>query len=82
MYTSASEIGSKLSSRQCILILGEGKTDTPFSVDDPDFCKMANEKAYQWALDHADTKTKARYTQHGQPFTFGKDIQKSAGRYS
>merc|ERR1712100_1009432 len=79
VYTSASEIGTKLSSRQCLYIKGIGQANTPFSVDDPDFCKMSDEKAYKWALDNADARTLARYQAHGQPFTFGADIAKSGG---
>jgi len=36
--TSAEELGTKLASRQCTMIVGLGQTDTPFSVDDPNFC--------------------------------------------
>lgn len=79
VYTSASEIGTKLSSRQCLMIRGVGIPDTPFSVDDPNFCMMANQKAYQWALGQAGSKTKKRYSSHGQPYTFGADIPKSGG---
>jgi len=79
VYTSASEIGTKLSSRQCIYIKGLGKTDTPFSVDDPQFCKMANQAAYAWALSKASPATRARYYAHGQNYTFGDDISKAGG---
>lgn len=79
VYTSASEIGAKLSSRQCLLIKGVGLVDTPFSVDDPDFCKMANQQAYDWALANAGQKTAARYNTFGQIYTFGADIQKAGG---
>jgi len=80
VYTSASEIGSKLSSRQCLLIEGVGETDANFSITDaPDFCMISNQKAYQWALDHADAVTKARYSKFGQPYTFGPDIAKAGG---
>jgi len=78
VYTSASEIGTKMSSRQCLLEVGVG-TPANFSVDDPDFCKMANEKAYSYALGHAGAATAARYAKDGQPYTFGADIQKSGG---
>lgn len=79
VYTSANEIGTKLSSRQCLEILGVGKSDVPFSVDDPDFCMMANQQAYQWALNKADSATKLRFNRYGQPYTFGADIQKAGG---
>lgn len=79
VYTSASEIGTKMSSRQCLLIKGVGELNTNFSVDDPDFCRMANEQAYAKALDLASPLAKTRYLAHGQPFTFGADIQKAGG---
>jgi len=77
--TSAEEIGTKLASRQCTLILGAGKADTPFSVDDPQFCALANQKAYEWAKDHAGATTAARFEKHGQKFTFADDLAKSGG---
>jgi len=79
VYTSASEIGTKLSSRQCLYIKGVGLTHTSFSVDDPDFCKISNQKAYQWALDQAGAETLARYKSFGQAYTFGADIPKAGG---
>jgi len=79
VYTSASEIGSKLSSRQCLMIEGVGAVNTSFAVDDPDFCMLANKKAYEWALSKADERSRARYEKYGQPFTFGADIAKSGG---
>ena len=67
--------------RQCLLIEGVGEPDANFSITDaPDFCMISNQKAYQWALDHADAVTKARYSQFGQPYTFGPDIAKAGGR--
>ena len=57
-----------------------GEADANFSITDaPDFCMISNQKAYQWALDHADAATKARYSQFGQPYTFGPDIGKAGG---
>lgn len=80
VYTSASEIGTKLSSRQCLLILGVGgQDDTPFSVDDPDFCMMSNQEAYKWAQSKAGQRTLDRYQKFGQKYTFGADIQKAGG---
>lgn len=77
--TSAEEIGTKLASRQCTLIQGVGQLGTPFSVDDPDFCAQANEKAYHWASTHAAVATLARFKQYGQKYVFGKDIPKLGG---
>ena len=78
VYTSASEIGTKMSSRQCLLELGVG-VPANFSVDEPDFCRQANEHAYKYALEHAGAATAARYAKLGQPYTFGPDLQKSGG---
>jgi len=77
--TSAEEIGTKLASRQCTLILGAGKADTKFSVDDPQFCALANQNAYEWAKSHAGPATAARFEKYGQKFTFADDLAKSGG---
>jgi len=76
--TSAREIATKLLSRQCTMNVGLGK-DVDFSVDDPNFCQITNEKAYQWALDNALPQTRERYERKGIKMTFGPDIEKGAG---
>eukprot|EP00746_Dinoflagellata_sp_MGD_P049346 gnl/MRDRNA2_/MRDRNA2_222997_c0_seq1.p1 gnl/MRDRNA2_/MRDRNA2_222997_c0~~gnl/MRDRNA2_/MRDRNA2_222997_c0_seq1.p1 ORF type:complete len:547 (-),score=83.71 gnl/MRDRNA2_/MRDRNA2_222997_c0_seq1:14-1654(-) len=70
-FTSAQEIGTKLASRQCSLITGAG-IDANFSVDDPDFCAQANQKAYDWALANAPAHTAERYQKYGQKMVMGK----------
>lgn len=77
--TSAEEIGTKLASRQCTFIQGVGKADTPFTEDDPQFCKIANQKAYEWALSNAASATAKRFNQQGQKYTFGDDMPKAGG---
>jgi hypothetical protein len=77
--TSAEEVGTKLASRQCTLILGAGAANTSFAVDDPSFCRQANQQAYKWAQANAGTATKERFVQHGQKFTFADDIGVSGG---
>jgi hypothetical protein len=80
VYTSASEIASKLASRQCLLVKGAGVpvADAPFNVTDaPDFCKMANQKAYAWALEKAGRTSGELYRRYGQVYTFGADEQKA-----
>mmetsp|Transcript_41618 Transcript_41618/g.129482 ORF Transcript_41618/g.129482 Transcript_41618/m.129482 type:complete len:558 (-) Transcript_41618:112-1785(-) len=77
--TSAEELGSKLASRQCTLIQGLGEADTPFSVDDPDFCAQTNKKAYEWALQNAGREAAARFKTYGQEYVFGADIPKAGG---
>jgi len=79
--TSAEELGTKLASRQCTLIQGVGQLDANFSLDDPDFCALTNEKAYKWALANAGLATAKRFDQYGQRYTFGKDIPKSGGPF-
>merc|ERR1712048_838098 len=71
--TSAEEIGTKLASRQCTLIQGLGEVNTPFTVDDPEFCAQTNKKAYQWAKENAGVATAARFQQFGQKYTFAAD---------
>jgi hypothetical protein len=77
--TSAEEIGTKLASRQCTLIQGVGQVDTPFSVDDPQFCALANQKAYEWAVSNAGPASAARFKKYGQKFTFADDLPKAGG---
>jgi hypothetical protein len=77
--TSAEEIGTKLASRQCTLLQGVGETDTPFSVDDPQFCALTNAQAYKWAQSNAASTTMARFSKYGQKYTFGDDIPKAGG---
>jgi len=81
VYTSASEIATKTCSRQCALIKGAGEKedDVPFTVDDPNFCKEINMKAYQHALDSASSEAIERYNKFGQPYIFGDDIYKGTG---
>jgi len=77
--TSAEELGTKLASRQCSLIQGLGQADTPFSVDDPSFCRQANEEAYAWARQHAGRAAAARFEKHGQKFAFADDLPRQGG---
>merc|ERR1711904_236773 len=77
--TSAEEIGTKLASRQCTLIQGLGELDTPFSVDDPQFCAQTNKQAYEWAQKNAGSATVSRFNSYGQKYTFADDIPKSGG---
>eukprot|EP00992_Anisonema_acinus_P009513 TRINITY_DN5733_c0_g1_i1.p1 TRINITY_DN5733_c0_g1~~TRINITY_DN5733_c0_g1_i1.p1 ORF type:complete len:541 (-),score=133.05 TRINITY_DN5733_c0_g1_i1:61-1629(-) len=82
-YTSAIEIAAKMMARQCILIKGanHSKSDTPFSVDDPNFCALSNKMAYDWALKNAGAATAARFAKLGQPYVFGDDQKKSGGPF-
>mmetsp|Transcript_144100 Transcript_144100/g.268437 ORF Transcript_144100/g.268437 Transcript_144100/m.268437 type:complete len:754 (+) Transcript_144100:48-2309(+) len=79
--TSAEEIGTKLASRQCTLIQGIGQVDTPFSVDDPQFCAQTNKQAYQWAQQNAGSTALERFNKYGQKYTFADDIPKSGGPF-
>lgn len=80
--TSANELGTKLASRQCLLMNGANYTadQAQFNVTDaPQFCQMTNIEAYQWALNIAGTATRERYDKYGQQFIFGDDQQKDGG---
>mmetsp|Transcript_45539 Transcript_45539/g.72021 ORF Transcript_45539/g.72021 Transcript_45539/m.72021 type:complete len:561 (-) Transcript_45539:253-1935(-) len=77
--TSAEEIGTKLASRQCTLIQGLGQVDTPFSVDDPQFCAQTNQHAYDWAQQNAGSAAARRFKQYGQKYVFADDIPKAGG---
>merc|ERR1712217_296472 len=79
--TSAEEIATKLASRQCTLIQGVGQADTPFSVDDPQFCAQTNQQAYAWAKDNAGSIASQRFTKYGQKYVFADDIGKSGGPF-
>jgi len=79
--TSAEEIGTKLASRQCTLIKGVGEQDTPFTVDDPQFCAQTNEQAYQWAQTNAGSVAAKRFSKYGQKYIFADDIAKSGGPF-
>jgi hypothetical protein len=77
-FTSAQEIGTKMASRQCTLIKGSGKMDTPFSVD-TDFCAQFNQQTYEWGLANAPSKTAERFKTYGQKFTMGSSVLSSGG---
>jgi hypothetical protein len=77
--TSAEELGTKLASRQCTLIQGLGQVDTPFSVDDPQFCAQTNEQAYEWAQQNAGSAAADRFKKYGQKYVFADDIPKAGG---
>jgi len=77
--TSALEIGTKLYSRQCTFIEGLGEANTSFSVDDPQFCSLTNQQAYQWALQNAGSSTADRFNKYGQKYTFGDDQPMGGG---
>eukprot|EP00475_Leptophrys_vorax_P006607 TRINITY_DN1410_c0_g1_i3.p1 TRINITY_DN1410_c0_g1~~TRINITY_DN1410_c0_g1_i3.p1 ORF type:complete len:532 (-),score=137.41 TRINITY_DN1410_c0_g1_i3:69-1664(-) len=80
--TSATEIGTKMMSRQCNYIRGVGLSenpDAPFSLDDPNFCAEINNAAYQWAIDNAGATTRSRFQSVGQKYVFGDDVAEFAG---
>eukprot|EP00475_Leptophrys_vorax_P033676 TRINITY_DN5330_c0_g2_i1.p1 TRINITY_DN5330_c0_g2~~TRINITY_DN5330_c0_g2_i1.p1 ORF type:complete len:547 (-),score=173.73 TRINITY_DN5330_c0_g2_i1:77-1717(-) len=81
--TSATEIATKMLSRQCSKIRGAGYTeaDAPFTLDDPDFCAIINKNAFKWALNNAAEKTRARFQKMGQRYTFGPDQAKIGGPF-
>jgi hypothetical protein len=71
--TSASEIRTKLSSRQNIMeAAGMGKVDFN-RTDSGSICKTINEQAYAWALNNTNENTLSRYKRLGEPLVFGDD---------
>ena len=71
--TSASEIRTKLSSRQKIMeSAGMGKVDFN-KTDGGSICKTINEYTYSWALANAGSNTLARFKKLGEPMVFGED---------
>ena len=71
--TSASEIRTKLSSRQKIMeSAGMGKVDFN-KTDGGSICKTINEYTYSWALANAGSNTLTRYKKLGEPMVFGED---------
>lgn len=61
---SASDMGVKMMSRQCVQIKGLGipKEKAPFDVTDaPQFCKNINQAAYNWALKNSSNATRLRF---------------------
>jgi hypothetical protein len=80
---SATEIGTKMMSRQCAYIRGIGipESSAPFSLDDPNFCAQMNQQAYQWAINNAGVSTRDRFNRIGQKYTFGDDVAKSGGPF-
>lgn len=70
---SASEIRAKLKSRQSVL-LAAGHSNVDFNVSDAGSrCKTINQRAYDWALNHTDPTTLARFRKHGVPMIMGED---------
>ena len=77
--TSASEIRTKLSSRQKIMeSAGMGKVDFN-KTDGGSICKTINEYTYSWALANAGSNSLTRYKKLGEPMVFGDDILENNG---
>ena len=77
--TSASEIITKLSSRQKIMeAAGMGKVDFN-KTDGGSICKKINEYTYSWALANAGSNTLARFKKLGEPMVFGEDKLENNG---
>ena len=79
---SASEIGSKMYSRQCSLVYGTNKKkeDTPISIDSQgNICKQINQKALDWAVERSHKNTLKRFDFFGQKLNFVNDTVYSNG---
>lgn len=73
---SASEIGSKMFSRQCSLVYGakQKKEDTPLSIDtEGNICVEINKQALAWALGKSAKQTLSRFNEFGQKINFVDD---------
>merc|ERR1712193_393637 len=76
---SAAEIATKIRSRQCVQNELQQKTDTPFSVDDPQFCKEFNQKIIDDVLARAHPKALQRYKSCIKPYVAGDDKPTTTG---
>jgi len=69
---SAFEMKSKLKSRETILkaagISASSDVDSNMTI-----CRAINERAYMWALEHADAEVRAAFEAHGEPFVMVDD---------
>jgi len=81
-YTSATEIGTKMNSRQCSFVYGLNRTKdaTPLTIDtDMNWCAFINREAYKWALNVTPNETLTRYHDYGQKLNFVNDDVKTNG---
>jgi len=79
---SASEIATKIASRQCVQLefkQSKDQKDVPFSVDDPQFCKEFNQKIIDEAMTHASPEAISRYKKFGLELVTTDDVQVSSG---
>jgi len=77
--TSASEIGTKMRSRQCIQIDVFGDDSIPFSVDSGNMCADINQNTIDETLKTLPSKVVQRYQKYGKKYVTGKDIEKGSG---
>ena len=54
-----------------------GATATPSVDKNMSMCRSVNERAYDWALSHADPTVRARFEEHGEPFVMVDDQEVS-----
>jgi len=73
-HASAAELRVKMKSRQSILMATVDANATLAESDFNNVCAEINAQAYQWALDNAGEKTRARFAKYGQRMVFGDDI--------
>ena len=73
-YVSASELRTKMTSRQRSYIYA-GYLDANFSITDaPSLCAEINNASYQWALENAGYENRARFQRYGEPYVMGPDL--------
>ncbi|CAK9107012.1 Uncharacterized protein SCF082_LOCUS49830 [Durusdinium trenchii] len=78
---TASELRSKFKSRQAMQEAA-GMQDVNFTETDgsnPRICQSINRAAYEWALQKASPKVRARFQQHGQLLSFAEDLKSGFG---
>jgi hypothetical protein len=74
---TASEIKTKLMSRQSILLAATGQKLDFKITDGDDRCAMINNESLKWALTNLPTTTLRRYLEKGKKLVMGSDIDMS-----
>merc|ERR1711865_1163090 len=72
------EFKSKIKSREALW--DAAGQETPSSIDyNLTVCQAINQKAWDWALKHADTQTRTQFLSSGEPFVMVADVKASIG---
>lgn len=77
---SAFEMRTKLKSRQAVWeALGLGPQDSGKTDKNMSMCRDVNDRAWRWALQHADADVRARFEKEGEPFVMVDDKPATIG---